>query len=419
VKIWGQIGDEIMPEHIFADKDPATFTFFDPENGWPFGTGPYQLVSADEWEAVYDRRDTWWGVETGFKDRMPYPERIVWRAGVNEETRVAAAVANEYDWLHDITLGAYLALIDQNPNWEAWLPEMPYVWLDPCARQLSFNHTVAPWDDPDMRWAMNYATDRDEIVAIAYEGSTVTSRSMYPQYGAMEPFIQALENEVYPDMNPLEFNPEKAEEIFASKGYEKNDAGFWEKDGEELAVSIQVHEGFIEKRRIAQVVIEQWQRVGVNASIQVLAGATWEDNGDFGDYEIRADWTSCGSINEPWYSMDVYNTRWLTPIGERASSNIYRWSGEKADRFSELVDQIGQLPLGDPEIMPLYTEAMTLWTEELPVIFVTQARKLVPYNGTYWTGYPTSENNYNHPAIWWAHTHQVIHNLVPVDMVGE
>jgi peptide/nickel transport system substrate-binding protein len=29
----------VMPEHIWADKDPLTFTNFDPEQGWPVGTG--------------------------------------------------------------------------------------------------------------------------------------------------------------------------------------------------------------------------------------------------------------------------------------------------------------------------------------------------------------------------------------------
>lgn len=56
----------IVPEHIFADKDPATFTNLDLGKGWPIGTGPYKLVLVSPQQVIYDRRDTWWGAETGF-----------------------------------------------------------------------------------------------------------------------------------------------------------------------------------------------------------------------------------------------------------------------------------------------------------------------------------------------------------------
>ena len=44
VRIWG--GINMLPEHVWADKDPYTFNNFDPEQGWPMGTGPYVLTSA-------------------------------------------------------------------------------------------------------------------------------------------------------------------------------------------------------------------------------------------------------------------------------------------------------------------------------------------------------------------------------------
>ena len=37
-----------------------------------------------------------------------------------------------------------------------------------------------------MRWAINYAIDRDEIVAIAYEGSTFASRHFFPAYPPLD-----------------------------------------------------------------------------------------------------------------------------------------------------------------------------------------------------------------------------------------
>lgn len=408
VRIWGSV--LMVPEHVFADKDPLTFEFYDPEQGWPFGTGPYRPVSVSETEFIWDRNDDYWGQDVF---GLPAPERLIWRVGATEEIRVAAAVNDELDSLTDITLGAYEALKAQNPNWIAWKDELPYVWLDPCPRELVFNTQVEPWNDPEMRWAINYAIDREEIVAVAYEGSTVPSRSIFVEYGGLMPYIESA-MELYDEWPLLTYDPGKTEEIISSKGYERNADGFWEKDGEVLGILIETHEGFIEKRRIAQVLVEQFQRVGIDAQTRTLAGGTWNDNRAFGDFETQMAWDSCGSVNEPWNSMDYFNVSWLMPLGERADRNRGRWDTENAASYSALVDTIGSLPLGDPEIKELVSEAFTYWLPELPTIPITQARKLVPFNETYWTNWPTEANNYNHPANWWNSFHYILHRIEPV-----
>jgi peptide/nickel transport system substrate-binding protein len=63
---------------------------------------------------------------------------------------------------------------------------------DPCARQLEINTTVAPWDNANMRRAVAHIIDRTQIVNIAAEGATTPSRTMFPEYGSMAPFIDAV-----------------------------------------------------------------------------------------------------------------------------------------------------------------------------------------------------------------------------------
>jgi len=67
--------------------------------------------------------------------------------------------------------------------------------------------------------------------------------------------------------------------------------------------------------------------------------------------------------------------------------------------------------LNDLAIEPLFVEAMEIFMNQQVVIPITQARKLVPFDTTYWVGWPTEENNFNHPATWWMSTHQIIHRL--------
>ncbi len=411
VKIWG--GPNIAPEHIWKDVDPLTFTNYDPEKGLPMCTGPYKLTGTSQTEVTWTRDDNWWGAKNGLK--LPEPETIIWTWGGPEETRAAMMSDGQLDSLMDITLGALQALQTNNPNVITWFTDAPYAWVpDPCSRTLELNNTVEPWNDPEMRWAINYAINRDEIVAIAYEGTTLASRHFFPAYPPLDAYIDnAIAAGAY-DVDMLwTSDAAKAEEIFVAKGYTKNGDGYYEKDGKVLSLDIATHEAFIEKQRIAAVIVEQLQKAGVNASTRNEAGSTWEDNFGMGTFEARMGWQTCGSVNEPWASLNTFNTRWLKPVGERAggSENAWRWSGEQADAYSALVDEMGSLPIGDPKVQELFNQAMTIWEAELPVIPITQAKKIIPFDTTYWTGWPTFDNQYIHPPTWWQHFHVILQNL--------
>jgi len=410
VRIWG--GVNFMPKHIWENVDPLTFKNFDLAAGLPMCTGPYKLASTSATEVVWTRHDDWWGAKTGLY-KLPEPETIIWTWAGPPETRAALMANGQLDSLMDITLGALQALQAQNPNVITWFDEPPFAWVpDPCSRTFEFNTTVAPWDDPEMRWAINYAIDRDKIVEIAYENTTLKSRHFFPAYPPLDDLVDAAIAAGAWDLDQLwTHDPAKAAEIIESKGYTKNANGYYEKDGVELTMDITTHEAFIEKQRIAQVIVEDLQALGINASTRNEAGATWGTNFDEGNFETRMGWQTCGSVNEPWNSLDTFNIMWLTPVGERASRNQWRWSGPAAEEYSKLVDEMGVLPLGDPKVEELFIQAMDIWFDELPVIPVTQAKKIIPFDTTYWTGWPTFENQYTHPPTWWQHTHVILQNL--------
>jgi peptide/nickel transport system substrate-binding protein len=403
-------GVYIVPEHIWRGKDPLTFKNYDPARGWPVFTGPYRLSRFSETEFEYVRDDNWWGARAGWKP-LPRPEKLIWVWYGPEETRTAAMAEGELDCLCDISLGAFQALGHRKKNVFVWQDRPPYAWLDPCSRTLEFNHTRAPWNDRDLRWAVNYAINRDVIVAVAYEGTTLPSRHFFPAYGPLNRYVELLEKKgLYERYPVLKHDPALARQIIESKGYRLNGKGYYEKNGQTLSMTITTHEAYIEKQRIAQVLVEQLQAVGIDASHRNEAGGTWFDNYQFGNFGVQMGWMACGSINEPWSSMDTFCGHWVVPVGERAQANGWRW---KNDRYSALVDEMGKLALDDPRIDDLFVEAMEIWLEELPIIPITQAKKLLPFDSTYWTGWPDSTNNYLHPPTWWQSTHKIIHNLEP------
>lgn len=408
VRIWG--GVNIVPKHIWEGQDPLTFKNYDPAKGWPVFSGPYKLANISETEFTYVRDDNWWGAKLGFRP-LPAPKNLIWTWAGPEEARAKLMQDNGLDSLMDVSIGTFEALQKGNPNIIAWLPQRPFVTLDPCPRNFEFNTTVAPWNDKDMRWAVNYAIDRDEIIRVAYEGTTIASYFPFPAYAPLNRYTKMLEDAGVYNTNPIKtHDAKKAEEILVSKGYAKGADGYYAKDGKQLTLDITTHEAFIEKQRIAKVIVEQLQRIGINATTRNEAGSTWNDNFQRGKFEARMGWQNCGSVNEPWASMDTMNKSWVKPVDELASFNGWRWSN---DRYSELVDQIGLLPLGDERINPLFIEAAGIYLSELPTIPISQARKLIPFNTTYWTNWPTAENNYISSWTWWQSTFEILVNIKP------
>ena len=392
----------IMPEHIWAGEDPTTFTFYAADGSMPIGTGPYTLTSSETNRWVWDRDDGWWGAETGTMD-LPEPLRLVWLSVSTEDNRVQLISNNETDMANNVSLAAFEAIQARNPNVSAWLPDLPHAWSDPCPRQLDINTTVAPWDNPNMRQALSLLIDRQEIVDFAYEGTTIPSRTIFVEYASMEPFISAILEAGYGA--PATADVATAQALIEAEGYTLNGAGFYEKDGEELSVEILVNNASTEYTGTIDIVVEQLLAAGINAfARQVDNGTYWGQAAPESDYVVAYGWLGCGSVNEPFASLARYAT-------DGRFNNTGMWSGEGYDAFTAIVNEIGSLPLGDPSIPDLVAEAYSYLDAETPIIPLAQATKLLPYNTTYWTGWPSAENNYNHPAFWWNSGHQIIHNL--------
>lgn len=408
VKIWGSV--TIVPRHIWQGQDPLTFKNYDPVKGWPVFTGPYRLAKISPTEFTYRRADGWWGTKAGFKS-LPKPKKLIWTWAGPEETRTALMADHKLDSLMDITLGAFQVLKARNPNVIAWYDSLPYAVLDPCTRMFQVNNTMEPWNDKAMRWALSYAIDREQVAQIAYEGTTRPAQHFFPGYPPLNRYVRLLDEKGLYNTYPLmKHDPAKARQIIESKGYTKGSDGYYQKNGKPLALEIQTHEAFIELQRIAQFVVEQLQAVGINATTHNVAGSTWNENQAFGKFEAQMGWQACGSVSEAWASMEMFNARWVRPVGERANYNGWRW---KNARYSQLVDQIGTLPLGDPRIDDLFVQAMAIWLDELPAIPVAQAKKLIPFDTTYWTNWPDARNPYISSWTWWQSTHLIIHALQP------
>ncbi len=404
VRIFGSF--LIMPQHVWEGQDPATFAFYP-----PIGTGPYTYTSGATNRMIWDRNDEWWGAKTGFMD-LPDPMRLIWLESGGAESRAQLMATNQMDAAQNVSVGTYEAIKAQNPAIIAWYEDYPYASADPCARQLEINTTIAPWDNPAMRQAVNQIIDRSQIVNVAIEGATVPSETMFVQYGSMAPYIDAVKAAGH-GLSPTA-DAEAGKALVEAQGYVMGSDGIYEKDGEDLAVKIHVNSASTEYTKTIDVIVEQLNRAGIKASsVPVENGVFWGEVLPFGAYEMSYSWLSCGSVNEPWTSMSRYTVKDVVPVGERSPgfNNTARWNSDAAAMYSEIVDRMGSMALDDPAVPEMVAEAYQYLADEMPFIPLVQSAKLLPLNTTYWEGWPSSDNYYNHPFFWWNHTHQIIHNL--------
>jgi peptide/nickel transport system substrate-binding protein len=403
VRIWGAV--RIVPKHIWEGQDPNTFTNFDLEKGWPVWTGPYRLVKASSTEFVFDRRADWWAVETGFQD-LPAPERIIFVEAGPDERKAAALTANEVDGEPSLRIDTFADVVSKNPNAIGWTEDGTRAWIDPCPGMLGFNTRVPPWDDPEMRWAIAYAIPNQQIGDATTGGQGIVSHYNFPAYPALQEWL--TENQDLIDQyDSTVYDPAKAREIFESKGYVMGADGVYEKDGERLQVDILFK---TEEPILPAIIVSAFQDVGIDAAPRALAGAAYFDARNTGDFEIETHHVACGSVVEPYDELNLLHSRWIVPLGERASNNLWGWSNAEYD---QIVDEMQTLEPGAERQHELFRRALEIRLQELPILSLTQQQRVVPYSTRYWTNWPTAENDYHHPPNWWQNFLMLVVEIEP------
>jgi peptide/nickel transport system substrate-binding protein len=392
---WADFGIPFnMAEHVWKDvADPPKFSNYDPAKGWPLVTGPYQLVATTVEQKIWDVRPDWWAAKTGFKP-LPRIERQIYLPGMNEITMAQLCINNEIDMAFSMTPTNMQLIQSQNDKFITHCPRPPYGFTDWWPMGFGWNCMVAPFDDPEIRWAQSYVLNRDEIVKFAFSGFSEVGFPMpFPHYGALQPYFDQIKD-LLAERNPIEYNLEKSAEIMTRKGYTKDSEGFWVgADGQRIKLDIVTFPQHPSATPCAPIVTEQLRRGGFDATFQLPA--------DFGARLTQGQanafiWGHGGSVKDPHKTMDLYHSRFVKPIGESAYP-FYRWVNTE---FDAIVDQMAVLAFNDPGLDALWRQAAEIWLRELPDCHLVQTVIQLPMNTTYWKGWPTCDNEYVHEGFW-------------------
>ncbi len=399
----------IAPAHVWKGQDPKTFKNYDPSKGWPLTTGPYKLVATNVEQKLWDRRDDWWGSKTGFSP-PPKVERLIFLPGMNEITMAQKMIANEIDMAFSFTPGNLKAVQGQNKKVITHSDQPPYGFMDWWPISLGFNLTEKPFDDAEIRWAISYAINRDQIVKFAFQGFNQASPLPYPDFPGLKPYVDAAKPllEKYPTNL---FDLKKSDEIMTKKGYKKGGDGMWaDAGGNKISIPIITFPQHPSTTPQAPIVTEQLRQAGFDASFQLPA-----------DYSARIRtgeakaflWGHGGSMREPFSTWDrLYHARWYRdPPTDTNNQNPYRWNNKP---FSDIVDQMGLIAEDDPKLMDLWLKSLEIFLPDLPDVQLVQTVIAVPMNTTYWTNWPSAKDPYVHEGFWHRNALHMILKLEPV-----
>lgn len=384
------IGVMIQPEHIWKDQDPTSFSNFDIAKGYPVTTSPWKLVLSTPQQRIWDRRDDWWAAKTGFHP-LPAVERIIVIPGADETKVVQLAIGNEVDMTIDLRPDNIKAVIAQNPKITTWSGnKTPFGYRDWWPVSLGFNDLKAPFNDPEVRWAINYTINREQLVSLGYKGAGETTLLPFPAFPALQKYTDTVKELAAP-INTFDLN--KTADIMQKKGYTKNGDGLWTKDGKTIPLVISCPGNLFQD--IAPITSQQLRKGGFDASFKLIQGPEYADNLNTGNIDAFMQGHG-GSVRDPYATLNLYHSRYSKPTGERATYP-YRWINADYDK---IVDQIGTLAPEDPKALDLFRQAMQIWIKELPDVGLVQWFHRIPTNTTYWTGFPTEENPYINSCYW-------------------
>ncbi len=394
-----EINVAILPKHIWENQDPTAFSNFDLDKGWPVGTGPFRLVAASAQRLVFDRRDDWWAAKTGLVP-TPKVERLLRIPGGDQSAVTRLFAQGEIDFGGPLIKGDFDAAQRRNPYLVSWNETGP-TWgtADACTYILGLNNRAKPFDNPDVRWAINYAIDRKQVIRLSVEDSTVPMYLPLSSFGNVERYTAKVQDLIDASgvANP---NPDKVVELMTRAGFKKDAEGFWvDGAGNRVVMTISTTSS---RRPLGPPVAQQLRAAGFDAihkhdeTAQIVNGI--RDGSEAAWVEPH-----CGAAQEPFPTFSHFMTKYSAPVGKITR---YRWGNSRYENpeYDALLEQMEAMAPSpdDPKYTDLFREAVRIWLRDLPEIVISEERHVWTYNTRCWTGWPSAKDPYIAPYDVWG-----------------
>lgn len=369
--IYDIAGQMIVPEHIWKDiADPSKST-----NDNPVATGPFTQITNFQTQVVQvEKNPNYW------QPGKPYIQgvRILGLSG----DQIHLAVANgQVDLAADFLPDIEKVFVAKSPSTNGyWFP------LTGQMVTLALNNTKKPFDDPNVRKAISYALNRNQMNTVAESGyskpADVTGLSDgHPLYKVADPSKLG---------DWTNYNVARANELLDAAGLKKGGNGMrTNPDGTPLKFVLTNVNGFTDWIAAGQIIVQNLKAVGIELTVTQVDFSGWIGLRQRGQFDITFN-TVPGATPYQWYRNAMAKTL-LKPVGEVSSvGNYARYSGGKADdllaEFASTSDLATQKEIA--------AQLQKVFADEAPLLPLWPLPMWYQYNTTRFTGFPTKDNPY-------------------------
>lgn len=352
-------GYGIMPKHYYAYE---TWDEFKSKLREPVGSGIMKFVEYETGQ--YAEMETF---EDYYKGRANIDGVII--RMIPDETQPAAVASGEVDLANPAAnIETYETMIDTGI---ADVQE----FLDNSYRYVGFNLRKDKFADKRVRQALAYGIRMDDYIENEWEGFAQAADSPISPISWAAPDQSTL--------NKYDYNPEKALELFAEAGWEKNDEGKLMKDGEQFVVEWTTYSEAEWPLNLIAVAENNWGELGIEVNANVM--------------EFNAVVTQVFDEQD----FDVWNMAWSLAIdpdpyaifhSDNTDLGAFNAGGFENERADELIEA-GRNEYDQEKRAEIYAEWAKLANEELPYMFVSIGTRIWGVNdrvknmelGPYWT----------------------------------
>ena len=310
----------------------------------PIGTGPFIFKEWKEGEYMTLAKNPYYR----FADQV-IADEIKFIVVPDDNTRIMQLQAGETDIMTFVPYNRMKELSDTDGLKAVVIPGTGVTGL-------MFNCTRAPMDKADVRNALAMAINKQEIVDNVHYGNTQVASSFLPP---------GLPHSTAGSVTVPQYDPEGAKALLAEAGYP---------DGFKLTINIGA--GNTNQEQIATILNDQFSKVGVDLTIEVMESATLRPLRDKLELDLFiGGWTS--DIPDPsqqtrYYCMyevvESIHTGWQNPDVEA----LVRQVEVEMDRAKRegLYKQIQQAFADDCPLVPLYYEGYPVAMKDSVIGFV-------------------------------------------------
>ena len=238
----------------------------------PIGGGPFEFVEYVPDDHVTLQRN---------EDYYIYPnlDGVVFQIIPDPTVQILALEADDVQILSVLTLEDYDRFVE-NPYFDIYLGTCP------VPQQLQFNMGVELFQDKNVREAIAHSFDGRGIMKVIY------GDRMFEGCGTAGPGVPGYDPELCGKY--FTYDPALTAELLNESGWEKNENGIWEKEGQTLSFELEVWN--LETDPIlTEAAATQMQEQGIDVELVVVEFGTWVDDWLGGKSKSAMQWSGfCG-----------------------------------------------------------------------------------------------------------------------------